>query len=331
MSVIPDMQNQTSTLREEAALRFAQSLSDRYTAEDRRALDAWLAADQAHVRAFNDARKTWKAMQALQNDAELLALASEPVPQARRVTPPRRWLALAASFATVAIGAALWWQQMGGQGIERFETRAGEQRSVSFADGSSALLSGNTAIEVSMSEGEAGNGRRATVQRGEAVFDIVTDKTRPFVVQAADARVIVTGTRFQVRNHDGQVHVTLVEGVVHLERQRYQYEQKLEPGEQVAFVADKPQAQKKKVDAQAVTTWRRDQLVFRDVPLSEALREANRHATLKLVLEDDSLEDILVNGHFRVGDTESLLAAVQTSFPLHIRREGQQVILARTP
>lgn len=295
-------------LQEEAALRFSQSRSDRFTAADRARLDAWLAADPAHARAFARAHNAWQAMRVFGNDRELLALARRPRRQAR-------W-AMAASLLVAVVCAGVFWQSWQGGRMQLHATQPWEQRNVQLADGSTARLSAGTQVSVRLED----DARYAQVHRGEAIFDVVPDPLRPFRVQAGDAVITVTGTRFQVRHEGGHVAVTLLEGEVRLARSRYGYEQVLAPGQQLAFAATEPLADLRSVDVDAVTAWSRDQLVFRDAPLSQALREANRHADLQLILLDPSLGNVPVNGQFRLGDNESLLAAVQSTFPVHAER-----------
>lgn len=295
-------------LQEEAALRYAQSRSDRFSAEARQQLETWLAADPAHARAFAQAHNAWQAARVLRNDPELLALARRPRRQAR-------W-AMAASLLVASLCAGLFWHSWQGGQPQLHATQPWEQRSVQLADGSTARLSAGTQVSVRIEADE----RYAQVHRGEAIFDVTPDPERPFRVQAGDALITVIGTRFQVRHEAGRVAVTLLEGEVHLSRSRYGYEQLMVPGQQVAFAAAEPAADLREVDVEAVTAWSRDQLVFRDAPLAEALREANRHADLQLILRDPSLGDVPVNGQFRLGDNESLLAAVQSAFPVRAER-----------
>lgn len=318
----PDPAALPELLRQTAAEWYTRSLSARFGPQDRARLQAWLAEHPDHIRAYNQARLTWQALEGLKHDPELLALA----PREGSMTPSRRrpWArwAAAASFAFVALGAAGIWQW---QQLHRnvYATEPWAQRTITLADGSTARLSANTAVRDVTNE----QGRGAVVERGEAIFDIRSDKQNPFIVTVADARIIVTGTRFQVRKDADRVAVTLVEGEIRLVRESVGFEQQVAPGQQVAFATRSPQAQVREVDVEAVTAWSRDRLVFRDAPLAEALREANRHATLKLVLNDPALADVRVNGHFKLGDTESLLAAVQGSFPVRAVRRDDQVLL----
>jgi transmembrane sensor len=360
-------------LKHAAAEWFARSLSESFGNEERVRLQDWLADDPEHIRAYNEARATWQAMEGLKNDPDLMAEAKNesaprrltqfvPFPRSRGKAaqftsfPRLRGKAGMGAAAVMVLGLALGWQfGLFNDGV--YTTEPWKQRTVTLADGSTVLLSANTVVEDVTDE----NRRGAIVHRGEAIFGVVTDKQNPFVVRAADADIIVTGTRFQVRNDEGRVAVTLIEGRVAVERQWSAPSPQpspargegvsletphagrsaplaslgftpyvLEPGQQVAFAENSEAAEVREVDVDAVTAWSRNRLVFRDAPLAEALREANRHASLKLVLKDPSLADVRVNGHFRLGDTESLLAAVRGSFPIEARRaDKNEIVLTR--
>lgn len=354
MNVTLNMQpSMPSQLKHAAAEWFARSLSESFGDEERARLQDWLADDPEHIRAYNEARNTWHAMEGLKNDPDLMAEATN----SRRFPSivgsasadhggvksalQSAWKAGMGVAAVLVVGLALAWQfGLFDDGV--YTTEPWKQRTVTLADGSSVLLSANTVVEDTTGE----NRRGAIVHRGEAIFDVVTDKRNPFIVRAADADIVVTGTRFQVRHDEGRVAVTLIEGRVRVERapsppadpsqstvhspQSTNSPHVLQPGQQVAFAENSDAAEVRQVDVDAVTAWSRNRLVFRDAPLAEALREANRHASLKLVLKDPTLADVRVNGHFRLGDTESLLAAVRGSFPIEAHRaDKDEIVLTR--
>src|SRR3546814_9227116 len=60
-----------------------------------------------------------------------------------------------------------------------------------------------------------GDGRRGVrLLAGRAWFDVAHDERHPFTVSAADARVRVTGTAFDVGLDDDSIDVTLARGGV---------------------------------------------------------------------------------------------------------------------
>ena len=67
-------------------------------------------------------------------------------------------------------------------------TAVGENRTVPLPDGSRITVGGYSRVEVSFSDSE----RRVELARGEALFKVAKDPTRPFVVHAGRARVVAT-------------------------------------------------------------------------------------------------------------------------------------------
>ena len=56
--------------------------------------------------------------------------------------------------------------------------------------------------------------RRISLQRGEAMFKVMKDQSRPFIVNAGSAVARAVGTRFGVERREDRVRVTVAEGKV---------------------------------------------------------------------------------------------------------------------
>src|SRR3546814_11678062 len=97
----------------------------------------------------------------------------------------------AAAAACLAVVSAptllLMWQS-------DYRTGTGEMRNVTLSDGSSVTLDTGSAIAVNYGDGRRG----VRLLAGRAWFDVAHDERHPFTVSAADARVRVTGTAFDV-------------------------------------------------------------------------------------------------------------------------------------
>jgi len=163
---------------EQAAAWFARidrgPLSDR----EQQAFDGWLAVDPAHHRAFARISRTWNAF----GD---LAGAVETAPSAAGYRFGRRWaLAAVAAGLFLILGLGTDLPQRIDAGLRADAvTAAGETRTVSLPDGSTAEL--NTASAIAVDFGPDGTGpRRVRLLRGEAAFDVVKNPDRPFLVAA---------------------------------------------------------------------------------------------------------------------------------------------------
>src|SRR3546814_15029131 len=98
-------------------------------------------------------------------------------------------------------------------GAGHHATATGEILRVPLRDGSAVTLNSNSEIDVDFDEGI----RHVRLLRGEALFDVAKDSSRPFVVEADSTRVTAVGTSFTVHRVSGRdVRVLVREGVVEL-------------------------------------------------------------------------------------------------------------------
>lgn len=126
----------------------------------------------------------------------------------------RQMLAIAASvlFMALAIPALIFgfsWHDSGAQ-AELYTTNVRELRTIVLADKSRVTLSGHSAVLVSMGKKE----RRIELGRGEALFDVARDPSRPFVVHTGRGTATALGTSFNVHREGDGATVTVVHGQV---------------------------------------------------------------------------------------------------------------------
>jgi transmembrane sensor len=295
-------------------------------AEARRvAFDAWLAADPDHRRAFAETQRLWNRLEApvsqlLDAPSSVEGMSS----RRRRLRPLARTAALAACLLiAIAMGGA--WQD---ELIDRLRsdhmTAVGETRPLDLADGSRIVLGTDSAVTVDL--GAAG--RQVRLLRGEAWFDVATDRSRPFLVQTPGGMVRVTGTRFGVRLRDKAAIVSLAEGRVELTVPGSGHAPgiTLRPGEQ-ARLSDAGISRPTAFDAAEVTGWLRGQFVFYDTPLPKVVEELNRYRAGRIVVADGELAHLKVSGVFRTDDPDAALAAMVDTLPLQVTRLTDYLVL----
>jgi transmembrane sensor len=206
-----------------------------------------------------------------------------------------------------------------------YATRSGERRIIQLADGSQLVLNYATALDVRFSDHD----RRLRLHKGEALFTVAHDATRPFKVDAGDGVVTALGTRFEVRTDADQVAVTLLEGRVSVDRRHVNAHVELEPGDQVHFEETSAQMTRRKVDTEFVTSWSTGRLRFRATPLAEVLDEVNRYSTTQIRIVDTTLGSIPISGTFEIGDTASVVAALNALLPIEATAKDREIQLRR--
>lgn len=281
------------------------------------ALQAWLKADPAHEEAFGRATEIWDLLPGT-------ALRATP-PAAPERRPRRLALAMAAAvllLLSIGGGYAL---------LSRppvYETAVGGQQVAILDDGTRVSLNTNSRISILYTDGE----RRVRLDRGEAMFEVAHNAARPFIVESGDEQVRALGTTFVVRR-DGEARmaVTLIEGRVEVSGRGRTTPARiavLTPGQRVT-VTPTAGAALDRPSVEAVTAWRRGEVMFEDATLLDAAQELNRYDDEHLVIADPSLASLRISGVFATGDMEEVARAIAQLHHLRARREGGEVRLTR--
>jgi transmembrane sensor len=327
----------TAAIEAEAAAWVARFDAGDVSAKDQAAFQEWLNRSALHREAIAIYGNLWSELDALR----LLTDTSEAETGAREYHPAaleraRPWLAAcAAAVIAVAGGAVLFHPKpqllAKAQSPARlfYETAVGGQRKITLADGSKVILNTNSRLDVDFS----GNRRNVHLMRGEAYFDVVHDKARPFTVDANNYVVRDIGTAFDVHlSKTGVVEVGVTKGSV---------EVTTAAGGQVSgaakslgvivaghdIVLGQPDiVPGQKVErAEAVSNadlarklaWRQGQLNYTGQPLGEVLADVSRYSNIKIELADPALENLPVGATFRTDQIEAIFAALENNFGLH--------------
>lgn len=206
-------------------------------------------------------------------------------------------------------------------------TDIGGRTLLSFSDDTQIELNTNTVMRFRMTTGE----RTVWLERGEAWFHVAHDAAHPFTVVVGKHRVTDLGTEFLVRRDVDDVDVTLFKGRASLNAQGEQTAM-LKPGDEaVATPVSLSVTHKTPRELADELAWRRGMLVFRNTPLAEVVREFNRYNTTKLVIADPSIADVKIYAELKTNDYQAFLNLVQTVLNLSAHREGNDILISRTP
>jgi transmembrane sensor len=310
------------TVQQQAERWFARLRSEGCSTAEHGEFDAWLTTDAAHASAYAQTERLWNELGNLSEDVELKRArhaARRAAHTSMRRTAGRRRLALAASFAGVLILATSFWFLGDHSATQRYTTAHGEQRSVMLADGSRVVLNTDTVLEVRL----GARVRSVQLMQGEALFDVVHDAAHPFVVHANGNVISDLGTRFDVNDGGQQTTVTVLDGLVNVERGNRAA--RLSRGQQL--VAGEGIWREGAADPAVTASWSRGQLAFSATPLAQAVADANRYAREQLVIADPRLGSIKVSGEFRIGNTQAFLRALESAFPIRVEQSGQTIRL----
>ncbi len=308
------------SVRAEAAAWLARLHAENRDAADEAGFRDWLAADPDHAIAFEAVDRMWSEVGGLGHTDLRNSFGHAPAP--RPVLARRALLAGVGLFA-VAGGSALFWRSAS---AEVYETEVGEQKHVALADGSQLFLDAQTRIAVSFSE----TARLVDMQYGRANFHVVPDVNRPFIVQAAEKKIVATRCNFDVRCEDGKVQVVLIHGEADVKPAALPEArgERLKAGERL--VASNDVETRDKPDMTHVLAWQTGYEMFDGEELSQAADEMNRYSTAKLAV-DPSVAGLKVSGVYRVGDNSAFAHSLTKLLPVTVRQIGDTLVLTADP
>jgi transmembrane sensor len=309
--------------------------------EDTLAWQAWLNDDPTNAQAFARIEEISQVLRDVPAPSAVSALqfardrydASVPIKDWNRPQARRRWTAIgiAASFAIVTLTFLF---SKTPPAANTFSTAIGEHRNVALSDGSTIALGADTHIRVALSEKE----RDIDLTKGEALFTVAKDATRPFKVHAGDATIVAVGTAFNVERDSDRAVVSVTEGRVVVEPVSHflpvsvlhEFKPKLrsvhlDAGQQTTAGSAGIEEPTKMEDP--ATDWQIGHLAFHLQPLRYVLEDVNRYAQKPIVLASDSMGALVITGTVERANIPGWVKSLERAFDLQATEEADQITL----
>jgi transmembrane sensor len=271
---------------------------------------------------------------------------SQPTRVSTRLVGPKM-LYLAASLLLAASAALEWyWHEVRGV----YNTGVGEQHLITLSDGSVIELNAQSRIRVRYYSRE----RDVDLLRGQALFNVAHDATRPFIVHTGRSQVRAIGTQFDIYSKAAETTVSVIEGTVAVlpiiqdeavgpgrakavaayagpdrmtSHDLATGEILLTAGEQAVVVA---QAAVKQLspDIAAATAWSQGHIVFHGTRLTDVATEFNRYNTRHLVIRAPELLSFKVTGIFSSTDPTSLIRFLAGRPEMKVTETADEIVVS---
>lgn len=173
----------------------------------------------------------------------------------------------------------------------------GTQSSIVLSDGTTVTLNaGSTVIYPAVFTGK----NREVEIEGEAFFDVIENKDKPFIVKADRIRVQVLGTRFNVKayNEEDNIEITLEEGSIGVGFDNQKKYITVEPGQQIFFDKTQDTFVRKRVNSNDYTGWKERKFYFNSVPFEDITRQLERRFNVHISIDSEELKQIVYTGDF---------------------------------
>lgn len=177
-----------------------------------------------------------------------------------------------------------------------------------------------------------GNNRLVFVD-GEAYFDVAKDKKHPFIVNAKEVNIKVTGTEFNIScyREDENINTVLVDGSIRLyskdELYNAKYSTKIVPGELAAWNKDKKKLAVSEVDVSIYTTWKDGVLIFKHMKFKDIITKLERHFNVKIKNNNKKLNNEIFTARFENSDIEHVLKSFKNIYGIDYSIVRNQIII----
>jgi transmembrane sensor len=240
-----------------------------------------------------------------------------------RWSSSRRWFGGALAAALIAAIAIPNLAPLLDRDVRRIETAAGQQESITLADGSRIDINGDSVLEL-----VENRPRYARLTSGEAMFHIVHRDDEPFLVETQGANILDLGTAFNVKRQNGETTVAVSEGVVVFNPKSDNV--KMRAG-QALVAPDKRQGRlrTKSVDVAAVGGWRDGLLVYNGAPLSQVAADLHRTTGMDVSVSVDAA-DINFRGALSIStDSQQTIEDLAALSGTRALKQGRGWMLSR--
>ena len=304
---------------------FANEANDTEQAE----LEQWRDANIENQKEFNAFLKLWQNSDKVKNyanidlEVEWNRLEKDISTPAAKTISIARILQVAASIIIIFGLSFLLFKQS--QTIST-KTQFAQVQTIELPDGTKVTLNSKSKISYSK---EFGKSNRFLTLKGEAFFDVTSNKEIPFVIEAQGATIKVVGTRFNVKayKYQHEVKVAVVEGTVQLfETKQPAKKAILNAGETGVYIKKK-QAVKKmpNVDVNEIS-WKTMKMSFENSTLLEVAEviSSTYHMSISV---SDVVMDCTITVEFDQKDLASVLKVLKSTLDLRITKQGDTILI----
>lgn len=178
----------------------------------------------------------------------------------------------------------------------------GGQSQVELPDGTQVWLNAGSSLRYSNLFAQA---NRHITLAGEAYFDVATNKEVPFIVDAGELKIEVTGTRFNVKAYETlkQIKVALLQGSVSLHNTEGNETFKLEPMETAIYSKDRHHMDIMKETSSSVNEWMNGDIIFNGEKFDEIVFMLEQRFNVTIHIEKESLKHRQFKGDFTKNET----------------------------
>lgn len=195
-------------------------------------------------------------------------------------------------------------------------------------DDSKLTLDAKTNMELVYSK----NKREILLKEGKAIFDVSSNKKRPFYVKSNSILVQVVGTKFEVNKLKDHTKISVLEGMVMIKQDsndKARHITVLAKGDVLNISKFGKIKSLEKVSLEKIGKWTNEKLIFDNTPLNEVLKVFSKYLQKNVFLNINDPENYPITGEFDVYDFNEFLKLLPIIYPLYIEKNQENIKISK--
>ena len=310
----------------------AKYLAGEATESEKKDVDRWLLANPSHQNIFKELKNAMRPGssnephfgESMNEDWIQLQGRIASQKPIERETAWITWYKIAAVFILLGlVGIGTWYStkdviRNDGQQLASLDS----VKNFLLPDGSQIWLNKHARVII----GDFSKTNRRVTLEGEAYFEVVKDKSKPFIVTSGSVVTTVLGTAFNVNSKsDGSVKVTVAQGKVSVNKEKTKVF--LLPGDVATYRKTSDALLKAENDDLNFLTWKTGVIRFEDEPLVTVCAYLAQYYHTDIHVKNTALEKSRVTTTFDKVGLDQALSILSVTLDLKIEKTDSVIYL----
>ena len=291
----PEHGSEEGSREEQAAEWLVLVTSGSAAASDVADCEAWQAADPRNRAAYEELSAFYRSDllgTAVRNTQTGVGSPTRRPTRRRSPLPPLSWAAAGLAACLCIAFVANEWSRW----TSDFSSQVGEIKQIALDEGSAMILDSDSAADRQFTA----DLRRIDLRKGRVHLDVVSDPSRPFIVEAGGLEVNVTGTAFDVQLLDDGLRVAVEHGAVTVGQTDAEAQPAvLSAGQTAVFGGDGTILFRNDT---ARFDWRHGRFKFRRETVAAVMKRLERYIPGRIVVMDAEIAGQRINGSYPLDD-----------------------------
>jgi ferric-dicitrate binding protein FerR (iron transport regulator) len=203
----------------------------------------------------------------------------------------------------------------------------GTRSAINLSDGSKVWLNSGSSLRYPL---KFSSNQRKVFLKGEAYFEVQSDKMHPFVVETQNISVKATGTNFNVAAFENRssVEVTLLTGKVTVNKTSENSSRKIlaemKPNQHYKYDFKTNASKLTDQDVSKFVAWKDGKLIFRNDPLSLVVQKISQLYNVEIELQGKELQEYRYRATFEEESLNEILKLLKLSSPIDFKEISRE-------